>query len=99
METNENIYTTEIINKHGEVIADTAHMSEQEANQLKSIAQKLDPTSIVYIRSRKVKPEAAKHICDFVNEENVSKFFTDENTKPNSHSVLGSLFNKLNPYK
>ena len=99
METNENIYTTEIINKHEEVISDTAHMSEREANQLKSIAQKLDPTSIVYIRSRKVKPEAAKHICDFVNEENISKFFSEENTGANSHSVLGSIFDKLNPLK
>lgn len=95
METNENIYTTEIINKQGELIADAAYMSEQEASQLKLIVQKIDPTSIVHIRSRKVKPEAAKHICDFVNEESANKFFSDV---PIKESSLINIFDKLNPF-
>ena len=95
METNENIYTTEIISKQGELIADAAYMSEQEASQLKSIVQKIDPTSIVHIRSRKVKAESARDICDYVNGESTDKFFSDV---PIEESALTNIFDKLNPF-
>jgi hypothetical protein len=95
METNENIYTTEIISKQGELIADAAYMSEQEASQLKSIVQKIDPTSIVHIRSRKVKAESARDICDYVNGESTDKFFSDV---PIEESSLIDMLDKLNPF-
>ena len=95
METNENIYTTEIVNKHGEVIADAAYTSEQAASQLKSIVQKIDPTSIVHIRSRKVKAESARDICDYVNGESTDKFFSDV---PIEESSLIDMLDKLNPF-
>ena len=95
METNENIYTTEIISKQGELIADAAYMSEQEASQLKSIVQKIDPTSIVHIRSRKVKAESARGICDYVNGESTDKFFSDV---PIEESSLIDMLDKLNPF-
>ena len=95
METNESIYTTEIISKQGELIADAAYTSEQEASQLKSIVQKIDPTSIVHIRSRKVKAESARDICDYVNGESTDKFFSDV---PIEESALTNIFDKLNPF-
>jgi len=95
METNENIYTTEIVNKHGEVIAYAAYTSEQASSQLKSIVQKIDPTSIVHIRSRKVKAESARDICDYVNGESTDKFFSDV---PIEESSLIDMLDKLNPF-
>ena len=91
IETTEPIFTTEIISRHGELISNTAFTSEQEANMIKDIIFKIDPTSIVNIRSRHVKATAAKDICDYINSENTEYNVPEKQFKP-------SIIKKLNPF-